>query len=149
VRLRRQRPEDVEQNGIRELVAWMNGRTWVLGTRRRKDDYQGTNQTPGLADLWNVVPTTTRGAELLPALGFWWETKAPQGRRSPEQIAFGDACVMAGVPYGYGTLNDFIAWLIARGRLRPDQVAHYRRPDAAAVRLQEREISSPCTDSQT
>jgi hypothetical protein len=70
----------------------------------------------------------TRDGHEWPPLGLWWEVKRAGGRRSPAQEAFGAQCEAAHQPYGVGTLDDFLAWLIRHGRLRPDQVAHYHLP---------------------
>ena len=132
----RSRPplEKVEQHQIVNLVRTMGGRVWVLGTRRRRGDHQGTMQTPGLPDLWIVLPrvhgalnesrdqaTLSHGGE-----GLWWEVKRNGGRRSPDQVDFADACALTGIGYGYGTLDDFIARMVAEGRLRSDRLPHYR-----------------------
>lgn len=132
--MRRQRPEDIEQNNIRRYVSGISGKVYVLGTRRRRGDYQGTMQTEGIADLWICLPAVAPSAryhlDTKEPIALWWETKGPKGRRSPEQIEFGERCAATRTPYGFGTCNDFFAWLIQHGRLSPDQIAHYRRPAA-------------------
>lgn len=124
--------EKVEQAHICKLVSNLGGKPYVIGTRRRKDDYQGTMQTPGIADLWISLPAREFPTPL-PAIVLWWETKRIGGRRTPDQVEFGDRCVAANQPYGWGTCNDFVAWLIEHGRLKADQVAHYRRPAVQAT----------------
>jgi hypothetical protein len=44
----RRQPEKAEQAGIVKLVRALGGRVYVLGTRRKRGDFQGTMQTPGL-----------------------------------------------------------------------------------------------------
>lgn len=120
------RPEKAEQAAIVQLTRALGGYAYVLGTRRRKGDYPGTNQTPGLPDLWLWLPA--QPAHHHPAVALWWECKAARGRRSPEQETFGKLCEAARVPYGYGPLDAYIRQLVDWGRLRADQVPHYRRP---------------------
>ena len=119
---KRNHPERQEQTNICNLTRSLGGRVWVLGTTRRKGDFQGTMQTPGLPDLWIVL----KGTDGVSELALWWEVKAPGGKRTIEQVEFGLACANAKIPYGYGTLDDYIKWLIYQGRLKPDQVgAHH------------------------
>ena len=119
---KRNQPERQEQVNICNLTRSLGGRVWVLGTTRRKGDYQGTNQTPGLPDLWLVLPSRNGH----PAMGIWWEVKAPNGKRTEEQMQFAEACQGAGVHYGWGPLDTYIAYLRYWDRLRPDQIgAHH------------------------
>jgi hypothetical protein len=43
-------PEKVIQQQIVTLLRSIGAQVWVLGTRRKRGDYQGTMQTPGLPD---------------------------------------------------------------------------------------------------
>lgn len=116
--------EKVEQAHICAFVrATLQGKVWVLGTVRRRTDYQGTNQTPGLADLWMVLPAVRD----LPSVGVWWETKSKAGQRSAAQVQFGEACQSAGVAYGFGPFDAFMAWAISQGRVLPSRLAHYHQ----------------------
>lgn len=123
---KRRRPEDSEQGNICQLTSSLGGKPWVLGTRRRRGDYPGTMQTAGVADLWLTLPVSrSTGA---PAVGLWWEAKAPGERRTPDQVGFADWCAATNTPYGWGTFDDFIAWLIIRGYCTPMMFPHYRLP---------------------
>ena len=120
--------EKIIQQQVANLLRSLGCGVYVLGTRRRQGDYHGTMQTPGIPDLFAFLPPRPEGiADALPAC-LWLELKAPKGRRSPEQVAFGDACERCHVPYVWGGLDDVIAWLVRNGYLKLDSVAHYRRP---------------------
>lgn len=123
----RRRPEDIEQIGIINLIRSLGGKHYTLGTRRRKGDHQGTMQTPGIGDVYGFLPPP-RARPDDPWAAFWVECKAPGGRMSPDQEEFQAYCVKARAHHVVGGINAFIAWLIAGGWLRPDQVAHYRVP---------------------
>lgn len=110
------------------LLAWLGAKPYALGTARRKGDYQGTNQTPGISDVIAFLPRT-KGV-------LFWEVKSQRGMPSVEQLelqALALACEAAGlgVFHCLGTFDALIAKLIAIGLLRPDQVAHYRLPASA------------------
>ena len=119
----RRRPlEKVEQQHIITLARSIGCQVYVLGTRRPKGDYPGTRQTPGIPDLWMFLPMRHPDCS-----GLWWEVKRKGGTRTPEQMAFGESCALAGQRYGFGTANDFCDYLIRHGYLRPEQVSHERR----------------------
>lgn len=120
---------------MRGLIAHLGGAVWVAGTTRRKGDYQGTMQTPGLPDLPHVFLPEKRAERL--ALGFTQrhlviECKRPKtttqraGRLRAEQKDFRDLALAAGLDYLAGGFDVFVAWLIANKYVREDQVAHYR-----------------------
>ena len=130
--------EKIIQQQVANLLRSLGCGVYVLGTRRRKGDYHGTMQTPGIPDLFAFLPPyptyvedydyyAAGVANTVPAC-LWLELKAPKGRRTPEQVAFGDACERCHVPYVWGGLDDVIAWLVRNGYLKLDSVAHYRRP---------------------
>jgi len=127
-------PEKVEQaNGV-ALLRSLGGRAWVLGTRRRRGDHQGTMQTPGIPDVWAFLPPPRYKSPLdgkMPAspkgCGLWWEAKAEDGRRSPMQELFANCCADCDVAYVVGTLDDLFKFLIDGGWLLADNVAYYRR----------------------
>lgn len=123
--------ERVEQSNICNLTRSLGGKPYVIGTRRRREDYQGTNQTPGIPDLWLWLPAVhARG---YPALGLWWEAKRLGETRTPDQLAFGALCELSGTPYGWGTLDDYIAFLVEQGRLNPSSLPHYKQPSPEAL----------------
>lgn len=138
----------VQQNGV-NLLRSLNAKPYVLGTRRgKREKDHGTHQTPGIADVYMVLPqpmaAVVTGPEardrcqhvhaddfMWPDLGGfrsagWWEAKRPGEKREPDQVAFGEECLERGVPYVWGDLDALIAWLIAGGWLKRDQVgAHH------------------------
>ena len=99
--------EKHEQQRIIHYARLRGAVVYVLGTRRRRSDYPGTNQTPGLPDLWMMWPGLHGGS----GISLWWEVKRQGGRRTPEQVAFGDLCSQTHTAYGYGTYDDFEAWV--------------------------------------
>ena len=119
--------EKIIQQQVVNLLRSLGCGVYVLGTRRRQGDYPGTAQTPGIGDIFTFLPRRPIDDCVLPAC-LWLELKAPGGRRSPEQVAFGDACERSGVPYVTGGLDDVIAWLVTAGYLKPENLPHYRRP---------------------
>lgn len=125
--------EKVEQLGIRKLMLQLGAEEYVLGTKRRKTDFHGTMQTPGIADLQFFLPEKrTRfdvdGETRLTRRLVIIEAKREKGSRfSPEQIAYGELCVAAGVDYIGGCLNDVIAWLVRENYLNPKNLPHYRQ----------------------
>jgi len=121
----RRQPERAIQAGGVKLLCSLGAKIYVLGTTRRKGDYYGTMQTPGLPDVLAFLPAygMTRPARLL-----CWEAKAPKGRMSVPQVTFAQHCHDAGVAHVVGDLDALIAWLISNGYLRAENVPHYRRP---------------------
>jgi hypothetical protein len=127
VRRAPQQREKVEQAGIIKLCRSLGGRVYVLGTRRRRGDFQGTMQTPGIPDLFVFMPQP-RGEGAPPWHQVWIECKAEGGRLSEAQKEFQALCVGAGGWHIVGGINAVIAQFIKAGWLRADQVAHYRLP---------------------
>jgi hypothetical protein len=127
--------EKVEQaHGIKLLLA-LGARVYVSGTRRRRGDYPGTMQTPGIPDVeaWLPQPRTrdTRMGGPLRVL-LKWECKRAGGRLSDAQREYQQLCGDADVAHVVGPLDELIGWLIDADYLRPDQVAHYRLPAGRA-----------------
>lgn len=130
--------EKTEQVHIVQAAHAVGAVVVVIGTVRRGSKcpscgawvqgHMGTQQTPGLADLEIYLPvrsTIARSRELVK-----WETKrATGGRFSPEQIAYRDFCTAAGVTYGSGCLDDFLALLVDRGLVKAENIPHYRRQE--------------------
>ena len=111
-------PESLVQWQIVRLLRSLGAAVYVLGTVRRKGDYQGTNQTPGISDLCVFL----RGRQL------WIEVKAEGGRLSPAQRAFQAQCHTCGVAHVVGGVSEVLAWLVDAGIVKADGVAHYRQP---------------------
>lgn len=119
---RRQQPEKAEQaNGV-HLLRSLGAQVYVLGTRRRSGDYQGTMQTPGVPDVLFFLPPHVDDSARLVA----WECKAPGGRASAPQIQFQAHCRCSGVDHVLGGLDALIEHLIRRKRLKPSQLAWYK-----------------------
>lgn len=133
--------EKVEQQHGVQLLRAIGATVYVSGTTRRRDDFHGTMQTPGIPDVESFLPL--RMVHLDPAPGshqsytsqrrrlLKWEAKARGGRLRPEQLEYQRLCAEAEVAHVVGDCNALIAWLIEHGYLKPDQVAHYRLTTSA------------------
>lgn len=116
--------EKTEQGSIVNLVEVLGGQAYVLGSRRaqycglcgaRTTD-QGTRQTEGISDVAIYLPPPGRRPGRWVFL--WIEVKGRTGTLSPEQVAFRDITLKAGVPHLVGGLDEFHAWLVAGGWVR-------------------------------
>ncbi|MGE0445661.1 MAG: VRR-NUC domain-containing protein [Vicinamibacterales bacterium] len=130
-RPRRRQPEAVQQEQGIALLRTLGATIYRLGVRRRGGDYQGTMQTAGLPDVFAFLPDTATGplpgAQIVGRTFLVWEVKASGGRVRPEQAAFRALCVDAGVAHVLGDCDALIAWLVAGGYLRADQLSAARR----------------------
>ena len=129
--------EKVVQAQITQLLRSIGGAVYVLGTVRRRGDYPGTCQSPGLPDLLAFLPPPSSGPglpgsalEMLVAV----EVKAAGGRLRPEQAAFRAHALAAGMTHLVGDLDVVIAWLVCRGFLRSSSVPSYRQPKEETTR---------------
>lgn len=124
-------PEKAEQQHGVGLLRTLGARVYVLGHSSPNDGrgHRGTGQTPGLSDVYALLPGRVANP---PRRALWWEVKGAGGRLRPEQIEFRELNLMAGVAHVVGTYDDLIAWLIAHGYLKAEQVPHYRQPGAVA-----------------
>lgn len=116
--------EKVEQAAIVQLLESLGGKVYVIGTKRRKGDYQGTMQTPGLPDLYAVLPPRGHCRLWAPV---WIEVKASGGRLSEAQKAFRDLCdPTRGAAHHYvsGTCDAVQNWLVDYGWLHKSQRRH-------------------------
>lgn len=123
--IRRRQPERIEQAGIVKLLRSLGATVYVLGMTRRRGDHPGTMQTPGLPDLLAFIRRPDDGPVLLAI-----ECKAVGGRLSEAQRGFRALCQQAAVAHVVGGIDAVIAWLLERGYLKADQVAHYRVKEA-------------------
>lgn len=123
--------EKTEQAHVVKLYRSIGAAVYIMGTRRRAGDFQGTMQTPGIPDLMLFLPPVP-GKTMEPALLFH-EVKAARGRLSAEQKAFRDACRAAGVFHVVGGLDAAIEFLVRTGRARTESFPHYRRPEIPDV----------------
>jgi hypothetical protein len=118
----RRQPEKVIQAHIVRLLRHVGCAVYVLGTRRRRGDYHGTMQSPGLPDLIAFLPRH---------LGVVFvEVKAPGGRLRPEQAEFkalaeGVMGACGGCYYLTGGLSEAAVFLMTLGLVKPEQIAHY------------------------
>ena len=122
--------EKVEQAHGVELLQTLGADVWVLGHPRRKGDYQGTMQTPGLADVWAVLPPASRLVTHPPQSrrALWWEAKAVGGVMSEDQKRFQLRCQQADVWHVVGPFDALIEALVGAGYIKAESVAHYRLP---------------------
>lgn len=130
--------EKFQQHEGCKLLSSLGAAIFVIGTRRSRGkpcpncktfvaEDQGTHQTEGIPDVFAILPA--RGGQ--PSIGLWWEAKhADGGRTSKAQQEFSRLCQVANIAHCRGPLNALFAWLIANGRLKAENVPHYRLPAA-------------------
>lgn len=133
-----------EQRHVTALYRAVGGDVYELGTTRSRGGRclrcaafvpnrdMSTRQTPGIPDLLVFLPP--RGDQ--PSVQLWHEVKAGRGRLSPEQQKFRSWCQAAHVEHVTGGVDDAITYLVGHGRLRADQVPHYRLKGAANGRAE-------------
>jgi len=117
--------EKAEQAQILTLVAALGGIPYVLGTRRAqycglcggRNQDQGTRQTPGIADLFVLLPPPPTPYPQPGTLWepLWIEVKGRGGALSPEQVRFREQCHHAGLTHIVGGLDEVLAVLESRG----------------------------------
>jgi len=126
--LRPVQDEKREQAQIVNLIEQLGGAVYVLGTRRAqycglcggKTSDQGTRQTPGIGDLFVLLPPSPRPREgastaLVP---LWIEVKGKTGSLQPEQVMFRSQCLAAHLGHIVGGLDEVMAWLERGGWVR-------------------------------
>jgi len=120
--------EKHEQAQILTLVETLGGIAYVLGTRRaqycgvcgsRTTD-QGTRQTPGISDLFVILPPAPRPFPQSenPWIPIWIECKGKGGTLTPEQVTFRNYCRHARIAHLVGGVDETIAWLELGGWIR-------------------------------
>jgi hypothetical protein len=107
--------EKVEQANIVRLLRTLGASVYTLGTRRPRGDHPGTRQTPGLPDLYALLPAP-RVRHGLPC-AVWIEVQRHGGRLSPGQQQFRESCLMCGIAHIVGSCDAVIAWSTAGGWL--------------------------------
>lgn len=118
------RYEKAEQSDGIRLLQFLGAKVYVLGTRRRRGDYQGTMQTPGIPDVHCFLPRR-HGVAATPMLQ--WEVKRSRGgRTSPAQLAYEQSCHTAGIHYVRGDVAALTAWLLDHGYVRAGQLSDER-----------------------
>lgn len=119
-------PETQVQWQCVTLYRSMGARVYVIGTKRRQGDYQGTMQSPGVADLLIFLPPLSAGATRKVQL--WHEVKAELGRLSDDQKLFRADCAASDQAHIVGGIDAAYEFLINGGWLDAKNVPHYRRP---------------------
>lgn len=124
--VKRQREKVEQAHGV-QLLRVLGAAVYVSGTRRKRGDFQGTMQSPGIPDVEAWLDGTRVGFPGVRVL-LKWEVKAAGGRLSPEQLEYQRLCSAADVRYLVGDYDALIAWLIVQGHAKPEQFPTYRRP---------------------
>jgi hypothetical protein len=132
--------EKVIQSQIVQALRTVGAAVYVLGRPPRHESARmGTGQTPGIPDLYVLLPDSpwhrtpegggfaTYGSKAQTcAHGLWIECKAAGGRLRPQQAEFERLCGGAGIPHLVGDLDVVLAYLAQHGYIK--ERAHYRRP---------------------
>jgi len=131
-------PERIVQRQVVHLLRSVGGQVYVIGTTRPKGDRPGTMQTPGIPDLYVLLPdapwrttpdsggfATAGSKSQTCAHGLWVEVKATGGRLRPAQAEFARLCVQAGCPHVVGGVDAVLTYLQDHGYVK--ETAHYRR----------------------
>lgn len=123
--------EKVEQSHIVQLLRSIGAKVYVSGTHRRREDFQGTMQTPGIPDIEAFIPNRCGigGYRLLKV-----EVKRIGGRLRPEQQEYQQLCDQASVAHVVGNLDAVIGWLVREGYVKASSVPHYRQPAPTSAR---------------
>lgn len=132
----RQQPEKVEQTQIVTLLRSLGASVYVLGTRRRAGDYQGTMMTAGIPDIYALLPEPRSPGDGR-ACGLWIEVKGKGGRVRPEQAAFAARCLERQLPHVVGGLDVVIRFLVTGGWLKSSNLPHYRHVTCAPIGAKE------------
>jgi len=114
--------EKKEQAEIVNLLTQVGAAVYVLGTRRAqycglcggKTSDQGTRQTPGIGDVFALLPPLPRAQPGTAWTPLWIEVKGKGGGLSAEQFTFKARCDAAQLAHIVGGLDSVISWL-ARG----------------------------------
>ena len=106
--------ERQEQRAIVDLLRSVGGQVWVIGTTRKRGDHPGAMQTPGLADIFAVVPA--KGDLFDTAV--WIEVKAAGGRMRPAQVEFQRCCKAACIGHLVGGVDVVLDWLKRGGWIK-------------------------------
>ena len=101
-----------------KLLISVGGKVYVVGTTRKKGDYQGTMQTPGIPDLEVFLPKRARVGNLRTCRVWKIEVKTGQARLTNAQRDYAELCLKAGIAHIVGDLDTVIAWLKAEGYLK-------------------------------
>jgi len=115
--------EKVIQAQIVQALRTVGAAVYVLGRPPRHESaHMGTGQTPGIPDLYVLLPKSPTG---VPAHGLWFEVKSVGGRLRPQQADFAALCGGANVKHLVGGLDVALSYLQQHGYVR--ETAYYRR----------------------
>jgi len=130
---KKRHPERAEQARIVGFLTSIGAKVWEIGTTRKKGDYQGTMQSPGLPDVIAFLkhPRPAGATYAFPSHPLEQlvvEVKVEGNTMRPEQRIFRQMCLDAGVAHVVGDLNDVIRWLVEHGYVLERNLPHYRIP---------------------
>lgn len=99
-------------------------------TVRNLSQARASKQAPGIGDLWVTrrqrIVERAGGRFHQPGIAFWFESKRQVGgKRSPDQVEFGEDCIESGVGYGFGDRYDAAKFLITIGLAIEDAHGEY------------------------
>ena len=112
------------QADIVKLLETVGAAVYKIGTKRKKEDHQGTMQTPGIPDLVAFVPVplslhVAPRPDRVSLVQLWIEVKRPAhamtSRMSQEQTMFRLRSLEAGCEHVVGGVPEVVDWLMARG----------------------------------
>lgn len=122
----RRQLERTEQAEIVKLLRTLGASVYVLGTTRKRGDFMGTMQTPGIPDLYAVMPPKQ---PMVFRHAVWIEVKAANGKLSEAQRQFQrDALLTIGIGYVTGGCDAVIQWLQENGWLKHGPQGQGREP---------------------
>lgn len=111
--------ERSEQAAIVKFLRLLGASVYVLGTTRRKGDYAGTMQSPGLPDVIAFMPLRKHvGKRRLVMI----ECKRKGGRLRPEQKVFAEECFDAEVEHLVGGLDAVMQMCVEDGYIEANRV---------------------------
>ena len=111
-------PEKIEQQRIVQHLRALGAAVYILGHPSPADGrrFRGTGQTPGVPDLYAMVPRAKcERAMMVPV---WVEVKRKGGAVRPAQQVFREQCLDSGHAHVLGTHADVCAWLETLGYAR-------------------------------
>lgn len=120
--------EKAVQQQVVTLLRALGAAVYVLGHPAPNDGrrHRGTGQTPGLPDLFVVLPRPASGG--CGVTPMWVEVKASGGRLRPEQAAFRDLCAEGYLAHVVGGVDEVLEFLVKGGWVKAQNLPHYRRP---------------------
>jgi hypothetical protein len=114
----RPRLEKHEQADGVALLRLIGAEVYISGTRRRRGDYQGTMQTPGIPDVEAFLPDPY--AKFATRRLLKWEVKSEAGISSSAQAHYEMLCQSANIDHVVGPFRMLKQWLRDAGYLSDD-----------------------------